>query len=75
MHTRTKKLIGTFIIVTLALLYAVIATTIAAAKLADAHWAVHLVYFVVSGFLWVVPAMFVISWMIRPSKAEMHEKQ
>jgi len=75
MHTRTKKLIGTFLIVFMALLYALVATTIAAAKLADASGWVHLVYFVVSGLLWVVPAMFIITWMSRPSKAEMHENQ
>jgi len=75
MHTRTKKLIGTVIIVTMALLYALLATTIAAAKLADAHWGVHLIYFVVTGLLWVVPAMFIITWMMRPSKSELSENQ
>jgi len=75
MHTRTKKLIGTVLIVAIAILYALVSTTIAAAKLADAHWTVHLVYFVVSGFLWVVPAMFIITWMMKPSKAQMQEHQ
>ena len=74
MHTRIKKLIGTFIIVFLALLYALVATTIASAKLADSSGWVHMFYFLITGVLWVVPAMFIISWMIKPSKAELAEE-
>ena len=68
MKQRTKKLIGTVLIVALAILYAVVATTIAAAKLADASGWIHLAYFLVTGVFWVVPAMWVISWMMRPPK-------
>jgi hypothetical protein len=68
MTQRTRKLIGTFLIVTIALLYAVVATTIAAAKLADASGWVHLIYFLFTGILWVVPAMFIINWMLKPEK-------
>ncbi len=68
MKQRTRKLIGTFFIVGIALLYAVIATTIAAAKLAESSGWVHLVYFLVTGMLWVIPAMWTISWMLKPDK-------
>ncbi len=68
MKQRTRKLIGTFIIVIIAMLYAVISTTIAAAKLADASGWVHLIYFLFTGMLWVVPAMFTINWMLKPDK-------
>ena len=68
MKQRTRKLIGTFLIVTVALLYAVISTTIAAAKLADASGWIHLVYFLFTGILWVVPAMLIINWMLKPDK-------
>lgn len=68
MTQRTRKLIGTFLIVGIAMLYAVIATTIAAAKLADAGGWVHLVYFLITGIFWVVPAMFIINWMLKPDK-------
>ena len=68
MTQRTRKLIGTFLIVTIALLYAVVATTIAAAKLADASGWVHLIYFLFTGILWVVPAMLIINWMLKPEK-------
>jgi len=68
MKQRTRKLIGTFFIVAIALLYALVATTIAAAKLADASGWIHLVYFLVTGIFWVVPAMWMINWMLKPDK-------
>ena len=68
MNVRLKKLIGSFLIVIIAGIYALVATTIATAKLADASGWVHLIYFLVTGLLWIVPAMFIISWMMRPPK-------
>ena len=65
MSVRLKKLVGTIVLVILVLLYALIATTVATLFLADAHWVVHLVYFLVTGLVWVVPAMWLISWMER----------
>jgi len=70
MTQRTRKFIGTILIVAIAMLYAVIATTIAAAKLADASGLVHLVYFLFTGILWVVPAMLMINWMMKPDKVK-----
>lgn len=69
MPVRLKKLIGSILIVALAMLYALVATTIASAKLADASGWVHLVYFLLTGVFWVVPAIFLINWMMRPPKA------
>ena len=65
MPVRIKKLIGTVIIVALVVIYALVATAVATALLADAAWWVHLLYFLFTGILWVVPAMFVIAWMER----------
>ncbi|MDJ0614628.1 MAG: DUF2842 domain-containing protein [Rhizobiaceae bacterium] len=70
MPVRIKKLIGSILIIAIAMLYALIATTIAAAKLADASGWVHLIYFLVTGLFWVVPAMFIITWMTKPGKTE-----
>lgn len=66
MSQRIRKLIGTVIIVTLVIVYALVATAIATFKLADASGWIHLVYFFFTGILWIVPAMFVIKWMLRP---------
>jgi len=54
------------LIVILAVVYALVATTIAAAKLAEAGALIHMMFFLVSGLAWVVPAMFLIKWMMRP---------
>lgn len=68
MPVRLKKFIGTILIVVLVILYALIATTVATYRLAESPWYVHLIYFLVSGVVWVVPAMFIIKWMERPPR-------
>lgn len=68
MPVRLKKLIGTVLIVALVILYALIATTVATYRLADSPWWVHLLYFLFTGVLWVVPAMLLIRWMERPPR-------
>ncbi len=72
MNVRLKKMIGSVLIIAIAGIYALVATTIATAKLADAGAWVHLAYFLVTGLLWIVPAMFIISWMMRPPKSKKH---
>jgi hypothetical protein len=42
--------------------------TIATYRLGGTAWWQQLAYFLLTGLLWVVPAMFVISWMVRPPK-------
>lgn len=66
MPVRLKKLIGTVLIVMLVVVYALVATIIAVAQLAESPWYVHLAYFLFTGVLWVVPAMLLIRWMERP---------
>ncbi|WP_099866448.1 DUF2842 domain-containing protein [Pararhizobium haloflavum] len=70
MPVRLKKLVGTVLIVALAVIYALVATTVATYRLAESAWWVHLIYFLLTGVLWVVPAMFIIRWMERPPKAK-----
>jgi len=68
MPVRLKKLIGTILIVALVVIYALVATTVATYRLADSPWWVHLLYFLFTGVLWVVPAMLLIRWMERPAR-------
>jgi hypothetical protein len=68
MPIRLKKLIGTVLLVTLVIVYALVATTVAAARLAESGPVVHLIFFLVSGLLWVLPAMGIIKWMVREPK-------
>jgi hypothetical protein len=61
---RIKKLIGTILLIILVIVYAVLATLIAVAQLSESGPIVHLLYFFLTGLLWIVPAMFIIKWMI-----------
>ncbi|MBP0617519.1 DUF2842 domain-containing protein [Jiella mangrovi] len=69
MPVRLKKFIGAILLIILVVVYASLATAYATLHLADASGWVHLVYFLVTGFLWVVPAMLLIRWMeAKPKK-------
>ena len=66
MPVRLRKFIGTILLIVLVVLYALIATTVASARLAESSWVVHLAYFAISGVVWIVPAMALIKWMAGP---------
>lgn len=66
MTMRTRKLLGTILLLVLVVVYALLALAVAivlqvnqASKLAE------LAYYVVAGLLWVLPAGWLISWMSR----------
>jgi hypothetical protein len=64
MPIRLKKLIGTVLLVALVIVYAVVATIVAVAQLSQSGPLVHLLFFLFSGLLWVLPAMGIIKWLI-----------
>lgn len=66
MPVRLRKFIGTILIVVLVLTYALFATTIATLTLGASPWWVHFLYFLLTGLLWVLPAMLIIKWMAGP---------
>jgi hypothetical protein len=68
MPVRLKKLIGTFVLVALVIVYALVATAVAVAQLAESGAVVHMLYFFLTGLLWVLPAMLVIKWMLTEPK-------
>lgn len=68
MPLRLKKLIGTILLVILVVLYALIASAIAVARLGEAGPVAHLAFFVVSGLLWVLPAMAIVKWLMVPRR-------
>ena len=65
MPIRLKKLIGSVLLVALVIVYALTAVTIAAGRLAEAGPVAHLFFFLISGLLWILPAMLIIKWMQR----------
>ncbi|WP_315919761.1 DUF2842 domain-containing protein [Mesorhizobium sp. SP-1A] len=64
MPMRLKKLIGTVLLVALVIVYAIVATLVAVARLSESGPLVHLAFFVISGLLWVLPAMAIIKWLL-----------
>ena len=68
MPIRLKKLIGTFLLVALVIIYALLATMIAVAQLAESGPLVHFAFFLFSGLLWILPAMAIIKWMMIEKK-------
>jgi hypothetical protein len=64
MPIRLKKLIGTILLVALVVIYALIASAVAVTRLAEYGPTAHLLFFLLSGFLWVLPAMAIIKWLI-----------
>lgn len=68
MRQRARKLVGTIVLVVFVCLYALTVMTIAAAKLPGTSHLTQLLYFLVAGLIWVVPAGALIWWMGRPDK-------
>lgn len=65
---RVKKMIGMFFLVLLVIVYSIAAVGVASATLANAPWYAHMLYFLFSGFLWIIPAMVIIKWMSTESR-------
>ena len=64
MPIRLKKLIGTILLILLVIVYAVVATIVAVAQLAESGPLAHFAFFLLSGLLWILPAMGIIKWLI-----------
>lgn len=66
MTIRTRKFVGTIILLVLVVVWSLLGMTVAQTPwLAASGWA-QAVFYVVAGVGWVLPAMPIISWMSRP---------
>jgi len=68
MPVRLKKLIGTVLLILLVIVYALVATMVAVAQLAESGPLTHFAFFLVTGLLWILPAMVIIKWMVLPPR-------
>lgn len=68
MPERLKKLIGSIVLVIFVCVYALTAMTVAAAKLPGTSGLTQLVFYMVAGLAWVIPAAALISWMQKPGR-------
>ena len=66
MRMRTRKLIGAFALLALVAGWALLAMVLAQVALPSGNNLVAWLYYVVAGLGWVLPAMPLIAWMVRP---------
>jgi hypothetical protein len=68
MKIRTRKLIGAFALLALVAVWSLIAMALAQSVLTDINGFVAVIYYVVAGLGWVLPAMLLIKWMAKPDE-------
>jgi hypothetical protein len=68
MTIRTRKLFGTIALILLATCWALLAMALAQSALTSINGWVALIYYVVAGVGWVLPAMPIVKWMSRPDR-------
>ncbi len=66
MRIRTRKLVGTFALLALVAIWSLLAMALAQSVLTDINGFVAVIYYVVAGLGWVLPAMLLVKWMSRP---------
>lgn len=63
---RTRKFIGTIILMLFLAVYAIVAMAFAASQILGGSYLVQVIYFFTAGLAWVLPAGLLVRWMQRP---------
>ena len=66
MPVRLRKFIGAILLITLVVTWALVAMALAQAPMIKANGVIEVIYYVVAGLAWVLPAMPLVRWMSRP---------
>ena len=66
MAIRTRKFIGTVCLLVLVCAWALLTMALAQSVLTDINGFVAVIFYVVAGLGWVLPAMPLVSWMVKP---------
>jgi hypothetical protein len=69
MSIRLRKFIGTVLLFTLVIVWALVAMALAQAPLIHDNEIASVVYYVIAGLGWVLPAMPIVTWMSRANRA------
>ncbi|HYQ20999.1 MAG TPA: DUF2842 domain-containing protein [Xanthobacteraceae bacterium] len=69
MPLRLRKFIGAILLITLVVSWALVAMALAQAPAIKANGLIEVIYYVVAGLAWVLPAMPLVRWMSRPDAA------
>jgi len=75
MSIRVRKLIGTVALLLLVAVWALLAMALAQSALTDVSYWTALLYYVIAGLGWVLPAMPLIRWMVRPDQRANSEQE
>jgi hypothetical protein len=65
---RIRKLIGAVLLFVLAIVWSLLAMALAQSVLTDINYWVAALFYMVAGLGWVLPAMPLVRWMLRPDK-------
>jgi len=74
MSVRIRKLIGAIALLLLVAIWSLLAMTVAQVLLASASASVVMIYYLVAGLAWVLPAMPLIRWMSRAGGEEIRRR-
>jgi hypothetical protein len=66
MRIRTRKFIGTILLLVLVVVWSLLGMTVAQTPWLASSGVLQAIFYVVAGLGWVLPAMPLISWMSRP---------
>ena len=66
MRIRTRKFIGTIALFSLAIIWSLLAMALAQSVLTSISGFTAVIYYVIAGLGWVLPAMPIVSWMSKP---------
>jgi hypothetical protein len=66
MPVRLRKFIGAILLITLVVTWALVAMALAQAPAIKANGVIEVIYYVVAGLAWVLPAIPLVRWMSRP---------
>ena len=64
-----RKFIGAILLIILVVSWALVAMALAQAPAIKANGLIEVIYYVVAGLAWVLPAMPLVRWMSRPDAA------
>jgi hypothetical protein len=67
MPVRLRKLIGAILLVVLVLTWVMVGMAVAQFPAIKANGLIETIYYVVVGLGWVLPAMPLVKWMVRPA--------
>jgi hypothetical protein len=69
MPVRLRKLLGGVVLIVLVLTWALVAMALAQLPAIKANGVIEVIYYVLAGLGWVLPALPLVRWMSRPDRA------